>query len=225
MWKPIVLFFFLLPFAFGQGVPQLPTVYWGHITKDGAQVNGLYVKIYTEDGMLLGTDPEGSRSDGAGGEGAYFVNVAWDDPLTEEREGIRYGEWIIFKINDEVVKELVIGEQGSDYNIDIDLSRSSVSPPDRQGTGIIPPPATPAASTQPPGNQLNAPQATSADPVPQQVSNPPEQDPAPETPESQETAPQTAGSPISRLPVIISLVVAVAILVILIIFFSFRKPA
>jgi len=124
-----VLFFslFFTAGAVAETAPVLPTLYWGYVTDHGVLKNGLNVEVYTEGNVLAGKDAKATRNDGRGKDGMYALDVLWDDPNTEEKDGVTSGEVLIFKVEGTTVRKMTVGNKGNSYQVDLDSGADSDS--------------------------------------------------------------------------------------------------
>jgi len=114
----LIFFLFILSLVYmAIAVPQLPTGYYGEITdSNGTLVAGEIVIVKDLSGNIIGESKESNSN------GLYSVNVLWDDKETTQDEGVSSGESIKFFVSNEEIKTIVVNEQGTNNNLNLQLS-------------------------------------------------------------------------------------------------------
>lgn len=118
-------------------MPQLPVGYYGTVKdSDRDLMGGVEVVVKDINGIELTTDMTNA-------EGKYSLIITWDDPDTDEREGVVSGERILFYVNGDRLGSTTVGQQGADiefnihYDYEDDSSSSSSSSSSGSSGGLV----------------------------------------------------------------------------------------
>ncbi|MBU0756957.1 MAG: carboxypeptidase-like regulatory domain-containing protein [Nanoarchaeota archaeon] len=118
MKRLIIFLIGLLSISAVLGIPTLPSGYWGYV-KDSAGnlMDNVEVTIKDVTDVILAST---ITTD----DGRYTIVVPWDDPDSDEREGLVSGTMLYFYVDSQFVVSYPVGPQGAEIRVDLSLGEN-----------------------------------------------------------------------------------------------------